>query len=135
MFMAKKGQRSAQAKRDRKPQALPLPELWSPPPADECDEDTILVEPDPENRVIMRLLLWNNQMVSYAVVHATRVGGEWTEVSSIDCCHNEVHRHKGIGHGQPETIRPIYSQLDVQSSLDNSYDEIYNGYLEFKDKQ
>jgi len=85
--------------------------------------------------VIQRRLLWNNQLVNYAIVHATLVDGEWNEVASIDCCHNRVHRHKNANHDEAGTIRLIYSQLDVRSSFDSSFDEIYDGYLEFKDKQ
>jgi len=135
LVVASKGQRSAKAKRDRKPTPAPERDLWSPPPINQCDEVTDVVEPDPKNRVIQRRVLWNNQLVNYAIAHATLVDGEWNEVASIDCCHNRVHRHKNANHDAAGTIRIIYSQLDVQSSFDGSFDEIYDGYLEFKDKQ
>ena len=112
------------------------PELWIPPPLDECDEVTVPIEPDLTNRLTMRIVRWNGQLVDYAIIHSTlAMSGEWAEIACIDCCHSSVHRHSGRNNDKtPEIIREIHSQQDVQDSFHDSYDEVYDGYLEFKER-
>ncbi len=95
----------------------------------------ILTEPDNTNRIIIRRVSWHGQLVDYAIVHVTLRGPDkWEEVSCIDCCHGNVHRHSGRKNGKkPEIIRPLRSQLDVQQSVNSSFDEIYDNYEEFRE--
>lgn len=135
--MARKAQRSSNAKRDRAKQKLIASrEPWVPPDLADCDSDEVITEPDSTNRIIMRRVRWQGRLVSYAVIHV-RLNNydQWEEISCIDCCHGTVHRHSGRNNGkQPEIIRPITSQTDVQQSFNSSFDEIYDNYERLRDE-
>lgn len=135
-IMARKAQRSSNAKRDRAKTPVPTPDPWHPPSIDECEVETYLTEPDSTNRIILKQVTWNGQLVDYAVIHVTLIGPDtWHEVSRIDCCHANVHRHSGRNNGKkPEIIRQIRNQLDVQQSVGSSFDEIYDNYEEFRER-
>jgi hypothetical protein len=133
--MASRAQRSANAKAARK-SAVVSGSTWEPPPLAECEEKTVLVEPDSTNRIIMRRVLHNSQLVAYAVTHVTLVGPDkWEEVSSIDTNHGCVHLHLGANHARATEFGAIDTQIDVQSSFNDSYDHVYDNYENFKDKQ
>lgn len=133
--MASRAQRSANAKAARK-SAAPLADTWEPPPLADCEEKTVLVEPDSTNRIIMRRVLHDSQLVAYAVTHVTLVGPDkWEEVSSIDTNHGCVHLHLGPNHARATEFGAINGQIDVQSSFNDSYDRVYDNYEKFKDKQ
>jgi hypothetical protein len=105
---------------------------WTPPPKGECDEETVTVSVDTQNIITMRRVEWNGQLVEYAVTHSRKDSeGNWVEVSSIDTMHHGyVHRHYGPDHSvQPTYLRAIRSQEDVQQSFEESYDAIYDSYL------
>lgn len=135
--MARKAQRSSNAKRDRAKQKLSSSrEPWLPPDLKECDSDEITTEPDSTNRITMRRVRWHGQLVSYAVIHVRLdKANQWEEISRIDCCHGTVHRHSGRNDGKkPEIIRHITSQTDVQQSINSSFDEIYDNYEQLRDE-
>jgi hypothetical protein len=135
LLMARKSQRAANAKRDRK---VPVeePQRWVLPAFDPSDERVEVIEPDSTNRIIQRRVVVDGQLLDYAVTHVTLIGpDEWEQVGSIDCCHGDVHKHSGAGHKRGPTIRPIYTQADVQSSFNSSFDEIYDDYETFRGQQ
>lgn len=135
--MARKAQRSSNAKRDRaKKNRPPQSDPWMPPPFVECESDEITTEPDTTNRIIMRRVRWHGQLVSYAVIHVRLdKDNKWEEISRIDCCHGTVHRHTERNSGKkPDIICHIASQADVQQSINNSFDEIYDNYEELRDE-
>jgi len=133
--MASRAQRPANIKTGRKT-AFPSGETWEPPPLAECEEKTVLVEPDSTNRIIMRRVLHNSQLVAYAITHATLVGPDkWEEVSSVDTNHGYVHLHSGPNHTRATGFEAINAQFDVQSSFNDSYDRVYDNYERFKGKQ
>ena len=134
--MARKLQRAANAKKERKAPTLE-PDLWEPPPLSECEEREFVTEPDSTNRIVARRVTWNGQLVSYAIIHVTlERGDEWTEVACVDCCHSYVHLHSGPDHAESrEDIQPIHTQQDVQSSFSSSFDLIYDSYITFKGQQ
>lgn len=135
--MARKAQRSSDAKRDRAKQNLVSSgEPWMPPDLAGCESDEIATEPDSTNRIIMRRVRWHGQLVSYAVIHVRLDNDDqWVEISCIDCCHGTVHRHSGRNNGKkPEIIRHISSQTDVQQSINSSFDEIYDNYEQLRDE-
>jgi hypothetical protein len=133
--MSSRAQRKANARRDRgQTPSLPPADPWLPPSAELCEENVVLVEPDTTNRVIMRLVTYDKQLVEYAITHVTLVGtNSWEEVSSVDTKHGVVHLHLGADHRRVNDLRSIHSQIDVQSSFNDSYDTIYDNYEQFKD--
>lgn len=110
--------------------AEPHPVSWAPPPLDDCDEDRMTVGLDEANTLAVRRILWNGQLVGYAIVWARSVAGRSLEMVCIDTMnHGCVHRHDG-DHATPyKQLRPINTQADVQESFHEAYDEVYNAYL------
>lgn len=111
----------------------PVTDAWTPPPADQCwsDPDEVL-QVDARNRIVMRRVEWNEQLVDYAVVWTQLdEDGKYVEQVCIDCKHGTVHRHDGVPHSKSPRyhIRTIYSQSDVQESFSTSFDEVYDAYL------
>lgn len=107
------------------------PELvWAPPPLDDCEEDRLTIPLDEVYLLSTRRVLWNKQLVAFAVVLTRLVGDRKLEVVCIDTLHHGcVHRHDG-DHDSPHTvIREICTQQDVQESFHDAYDEVYNVYL------
>lgn len=104
--------------------------VWSPPPLDDCDEDRMTVALDPEHVISVRRVLWNRQLVAFAIVLSRRVGDRPIEIVCIDTLnHGCVHRHDGDHSAPYREIRAIGSQQDVQESFNDAYDEVYNAYL------
>lgn len=103
---------------------------WAPPPLDECDEDRMTIALDEAYLLSTRRVLWNRQLVAFAIILVRMVGDRNLEIVCIDTMnHGCVHRHDG-DHDSPHTvIRAIGSQVDVQESFHDAYDEVYNVYL------
>lgn len=133
--MARKGDRQKQAKRDRKPVPVPEPERWKPPALEECEQEeyTYYFDMEAKYRVTQRMRRWHEQLVDYAVVLCERQpDGSWVEITCIDCCHGNVHRHDGPhGTTPPKVLRPILDQIDVQESFGESCDLIFDSYIEY----
>ena len=113
-------------------------DLWTPPPDEECDEPSpSFAQMDARNRITMRRKYWNKQLVDWAIIWTTTDDdGESYERVCIDCRHMFVHRHDGPHRRDTAVvIRPIISQSDVQDSFDPAFDEVYDAYEEFIDRE
>lgn len=106
---------------------------WVPPSPEECwEEPAELIQVDPRNRIIVRRVEWNDQLVDYAITWwSMNPADEYEERVCIDCKHGTVHRHDGTPHSKAprRVIRDINSQEDVQQSFNTSFDEVYDAYL------
>ena len=133
--VTRKGYVQQQAKRDRKPAVPPEQDRWSPPPASECDEETYhyFLDIDAKYRISQRQRTHDGQLVDYAVTLARLYPeGSWIEITCIDCCHGNVHRHDGPHYkSEPKIIRPIFSQLDVQQTFGAACDAVWDSYIEY----
>lgn len=77
---------------------------------------------DPDFLYSQRLVIHENKLVEYALVLCRLQGGEWVEVYSLDTRHGGLHEHIS-GHKRKDDkreIRPLYTQVDVQESLDTA---------------
>lgn len=77
---------------------------------------------DPEYLISQRLVYLGEKLVEFAII-LTRTP-EWAEpfeVYSIDTKHGSLHEHVNghHEHGTAREIKPLYSQVDVQESLDD----------------
>jgi hypothetical protein len=75
---------------------------------------------DPAFRVKQRLVAHDTKLVEFAVVLCRLQEGQWVEVYSIDSKHGMLHEHVS-GHKRKDDrrdIHPLYTQVDVQESLD-----------------
>ena len=103
---------------------------WAPPPLDDCDEDRMSFGLDDAYVLSCRRVLWNQQLVAFAVVLSRKVGDRSLEVVCIDTLnHGCVHRHDGDHNAPFKVVRQISSQQDVQESFHDAYDEVYDEYL------
>lgn len=111
---------------------------YVPPPPSECDP-----APPPipvylgngTSRLIAELRHKDGRLVHYALVHeAIDDNGVWREVSKIDCCHSQVHRHTAdVDHPEKDrrkVIRELFTQKDVADSWDDSYTDILTNWEE-----
>lgn len=76
---------------------------------------------DPEFRISQRLVSHDAKLVEYALVLSRFQGGEWVEVYSMDTQHGVLHEHIS-GHKRKDDrrdLRVLYTQVDVQESLDD----------------
>ena len=93
------------------------------PPENGCVESRQQVElEDPDFRLDMRLVNSGDKLVEYAVVLSRRWrGGDWDQVYMVDTLHGTLHEHLSGHHqdGDSREIRPLYTQVDVQESLDD----------------
>lgn len=103
---------------------------WVPPPLEECEEERWPIALDQENTLSVRRVLWNGQLVAFAIVLSRKIGDRSIEMVCIDTLnHGCVHRHDG-SHSDPfKVLRPVLTQEDVQESFHEAYDEVYNVYL------
>lgn len=113
---------------------MPEPEpdvtAWAPPPIEECDEDRLSVGLDDAHVLSSRRVLWNSQLVAFAIVLSRRVGERSLEIVCIDTLnHGCVHRHDGDHNAPFKVVRAISSQQDVQDSFHDAWDEVYDEYL------
>ena len=87
-----------------------------------CVESRQVVElEDPQFRLSQRLVTHESKLVEYALVLSRQQGGDWVEVYSLDTKHGYLHEHIS-GHarkGDRRDVRPLYTQVDVQESLDD----------------
>lgn len=92
-----------------------------------CEEFTQMVElNDPEFRYTQRLVVHERRLVEFALVLDRFQGGRWVEVYSIDTQHGVLHQHIS-GHQRKDDrrdIQPLYTQVDVQESLDDPADRM-----------
>lgn len=108
------------------PEETELEDLWKRPPEEECDTHSYTLplprsSPDSE-RLKMRLIRdrFSWDLVEFAIVYQTNVGGQWFDVIEIDSCHDvDVHLHRyarstGERVGDPEQMRPITTLAEVQ---------------------
>jgi hypothetical protein len=103
---------------------------WEPPALDDCDEERWPIGLDADNILSVRRVLWNGQLVAFAIVLSRRIGDRWLEMVCIDTLHHGcVHRHDGDHAAPYKEMRPIREQADVQESFHEAYDEVYNVYL------
>lgn len=91
-------------------------------PDTDCEEARQDVElDDPDFRFSQRLVTHEGKLVEYALVLSRIQGGQWVEVYSVDTRHGVLHEHIS-GHqrkGDRRDIQPLYTQVDVQESLDD----------------
>ena len=76
---------------------------------------------DRDFRLNQRLVTHEEKLVEYALVLTRFQGGRWVEVYSIDTRHGALHEHIS-GHQRDNDrrdIRALYTQVDVQESLDD----------------
>lgn len=76
---------------------------------------------DPDFRLTYRLVTHEAKLVEYALVLCRLQGGLWVEVYSVDTEHGVLHEHTS-GHrrnNDRRDIQPLYTQVDVQESLDD----------------
>jgi hypothetical protein len=86
-----------------------------------CVETNQVYELDPDFRVVQRLVAHDNKLVEFAVVLNRLQKGRWVEVYSVDTVHGTLHEHVS-GHRRKDDsreIQPMYTQVDVQESLDD----------------
>ncbi|MFP5290190.1 MAG: hypothetical protein ACLGH5_04260 [Actinomycetes bacterium] len=128
--MANRQDRRRNATRARKKVAVSL-EVYE-RPADGCEEMRIPVPmPHPRFRITQRLVSYRHQLVEFAVILSEWDGRGWEEVYSVDTCHGYLHEHIH-GHRKPNDrrdIKPLFTQVDVQESLDFAYDKVRDHYL------
>src|SRR4051812_18823678 len=80
-------------------------EEWTPPPKEECWEETVPIAVDTRNQITTRRVEWEGQLVDYAIIHSRKDDdGNWVEVTCIDCAHGTVHRHDGPHHANPAKV-------------------------------
>jgi hypothetical protein len=90
-------------------------------PAKGCVESKLVYEQeDPDFRIVQRLVTHDEKLVEFAVVLIRLQKGQWVEVYSVDTVHGTLHEHIS-GHNRENDsreIQPMYTQVDVQESLD-----------------
>ncbi len=88
-----------------------------------CVETRIKVElEDPDFRIDQRLVTHETKLVEYAVVLSRRWrDGPWDQVYMVDTLHGTLHEHLSGHHRDNDgrEIRAMYTQVDVQESLDD----------------
>ena len=119
--MARFGQQNRNLqRRETRAQTIVSKSLFVKPESD-CVEARQVVElEDPDFLLSQRLVTHNEKLVEYALVLSRLQGGEWVEVYSIDTQHGTLHEHIS-GHKRKNDrrdIRPLYTQVDVQESID-----------------
>ena len=92
-----------------------------------CSEYQQSVElEDSDFRYTQRLVTHEGKLVEYALILDRLQGGQWVEVYSVDTKHGVLHEHIS-GHqrkGDRRDIQPLYTQVDVQESLDDAADQL-----------
>ncbi|WP_449560182.1 DUF7718 family protein [Micromonospora echinaurantiaca] len=76
---------------------VPEQRRYDPPPLDVCEEITNPIRlPGSGNELRVRMAIYRNQIVDFAVVQIVRVDGKWVRVAKIDCDRGVIHRHQYV---------------------------------------
>ena len=105
--------------------------LWERPSKEECWEDSETIGLEPPYFIVTRRLTYKGQLVEYAILlFRTESDGTKRELVSIDSQHGMIHRHDGGDHDPRNriVIRYVESQSDVQNSIDESTEYIFDVY-------
>lgn len=109
-------------RREARALATPAPGALFIKPETGCVEVQNTVElDDPDFRLTQRLVTHEKKLVEYALVLSRLQGGQWVQVYSVDTKHGVLHEHIS-GHqrnNDRRDIQPLYTQVDVQESLDD----------------
>jgi len=104
-------------------------------PESGCEETTDTVElEDIDFRLKQRLVTHERKLVEYAIVLTRHQGGQWVELYSVDTKHGTLHEHIA-GHARDDDkreIQPLYTQVDVQESLDSAVQLVLEKYRKMR---
>lgn len=106
------------------------PASWT-PNLEECQEARYSIDLGPSDRLVIRLNEDpHEQIVEFAVVQQTLVGGTWEEVLRVDTAHAEVHVHhfRRAGGESREVLATITGPNDVTRGYDEAYAMVLAGW-------
>ena len=115
-----------------------LPEVWQPPPEDECQKpqvyDSPLVEPDDILRFRMVFDLHDN-LVDFAIILMTGPGEAKYEVARADIRHTGLHVHWFRESGtqlRRQELMPVRTLAEVQEGYIEALDGMMDNWEEYK---
>ena len=114
---------------------------WGPPDVDECEESNLHFAPpgasEEHHRIHVRMVTVasTGELVEFAVVQQTQLRGRWHDVCAGDSRHGSVHIHRYSKRtdqriGDPEPLRNVVCQADVQDGYDDVYGQVVDSWEE-----
>jgi hypothetical protein len=114
------------------------PEVWEPPPRDECQEEQVYDSSVGEVDDILRiriLLDLHDNLVDFAILVMTGPPGARREVARADIRHTGLHVHWFHQDGtllRREEIRPVTTQGQVQEAYNEALTRVTDNWAEYK---
>ena len=91
---------------------------WTPPPREECVEDSLEVEwlEPPCHWLVGRLWFHGALLVDFVLVHVREEDERTIEIARIDCRHGEVHFHQ-FGRSGAELRRMVMREVQTPQDV------------------